>query len=144
MLYVYRTERSTDQVVKPVNMEALTSWVRNVPTLIRGDMHKLAPMLDRLGYDPAAFPPNYGNPDKFVMENTHDVKQNAALWRRRSDDVYKQAKPPAGWKAFSRRDSAVNSTRLPVRNEETLARQVYKYADDDDEKGDDDFVINQA
>lgn len=36
-------------------------------------MAQIAPMLARLGYDPYANPPNYGNPDPIVINNTHRV-----------------------------------------------------------------------
>ncbi|KAG9487022.1 hypothetical protein GDO78_007084 [Eleutherodactylus coqui] len=68
-----KTEKSTDQVMKPVNLEALTKWVGKLPTDIVEDMARVAPMLARLGYDPSANPPKYGNPDALVVNNTHRV-----------------------------------------------------------------------
>ncbi|ELT98768.1 hypothetical protein CAPTEDRAFT_101041, partial [Capitella teleta] len=66
---------STDQVDKPVNTGALTKWVGHIPTDVREEMSKLAPMLANLGYDPSAYPPKYGTPDERVA----DVKGNASL-----------------------------------------------------------------
>lgn len=68
-----KVEKSTDQVMKPVNLEALSKWVGKIPTDILEDMPRLAPMLARLGYDPYANPPRYGNPDAIVLNNTHRI-----------------------------------------------------------------------
>ncbi|KAM4809013.1 protein-tyrosine sulfotransferase 2 [Rhinophrynus dorsalis] len=70
-----KTEKSTDQVMKPVNLEALSKWVGKLPADITDDMHRIAPMLARLGYDPFANPPRYGNPDALVVNNTHRVRK---------------------------------------------------------------------
>ncbi|XP_075755010.1 protein-tyrosine sulfotransferase 2 [Pelodiscus sinensis] len=68
-----KIERSTDQVIKPVNLEALSKWIGHIPGDVLQDMAQIAPMLARLGYDPYANPPNYGNPDPLVINNTHRV-----------------------------------------------------------------------
>lgn len=68
-----RVERSTDQVIKPVNVEALSKWVGKIPVDVLRDMPVIAPMLARLGYDPHANPPNYGRPDARVLDNTRRV-----------------------------------------------------------------------
>lgn len=68
-----KVERSTDQVIKPVNVEALSKWVGKIPTDVVRDMAVIAPMLSRLGYDPHANPPNYGRPDAKVLDNTRRV-----------------------------------------------------------------------
>ncbi|XP_017549239.1 protein-tyrosine sulfotransferase 2 [Pygocentrus nattereri] len=68
-----RIERSTDQVIKPVNLEALTRWVGHIPADVLKDMENIAPMLSRLGYDPSANPPDYGQPDPEVINNTEKV-----------------------------------------------------------------------
>ncbi|XP_028164746.1 protein-tyrosine sulfotransferase-like [Ostrinia furnacalis] len=52
-------ERSSDQVVRPVNRDALDKWVGQLPADVRADMAELAPMLSVLGYDPWANPPRY-------------------------------------------------------------------------------------
>lgn len=54
-----KTEKSTDQVIKPVNSDALSSWIGNIPNDVLADMNSIAPMLKILGYDPNANPPNY-------------------------------------------------------------------------------------
>ncbi|KFO95849.1 Protein-tyrosine sulfotransferase 2 [Calypte anna] len=68
-----KIERSTDQVIKPVNLEALSKWTGHIPGDVLQDMAQIAPMLARLGYDPHANPPNYGHPDPWVVNNTHRV-----------------------------------------------------------------------
>ncbi|XP_073917369.1 protein-tyrosine sulfotransferase 2 isoform X3 [Castor canadensis] len=68
-----KIERSTDQVIKPVNLEALSRWTGHIPGDVVRDMAQIAPMLARLGYDPYANPPNYGDPDPIVVNNTHRV-----------------------------------------------------------------------
>ncbi|KAK7925786.1 hypothetical protein WMY93_008096 [Mugilogobius chulae] len=57
---------STDQVVKPVNTEALSKWVGNIPSDVLSDMAEIAPMLSRLGYDPHANPPDYSRPESLL------------------------------------------------------------------------------
>lgn len=73
LVVFYRVERSTDQVIKPVNVEALSKWVGKIPGDVLKDMPAIAPMLARLGYDPYANPPNYGRPDARVLDNTRRV-----------------------------------------------------------------------
>ncbi|XP_018420443.1 PREDICTED: protein-tyrosine sulfotransferase 2 [Nanorana parkeri] len=68
-----KTEKSTDQVMKPVNLEAMSKWVGKLPIDIVEDMPRIAPMLARLGYDPYANPPRYGDPDAIVVNNTHRI-----------------------------------------------------------------------
>uniref|UniRef100_A0A3P9L6P9 Protein-tyrosine sulfotransferase n=2 Tax=Oryzias TaxID=8089 RepID=A0A3P9L6P9_ORYLA len=61
-----KVERSTDQVMKPVNTEALSKWVGHVPSDVINDMAEIAPMLARLGYDPHANPPDYTKAESTV------------------------------------------------------------------------------
>lgn len=42
-------ERSSDQVVKPVNLDALSKWVGHFPEDVLIDMPHIAPMLAELG-----------------------------------------------------------------------------------------------
>lgn len=67
---VHRVERSSDQVIKPVNLEALSKWVGHIPEDVVRDMADIAPMLSVLGYDPYANPPDYGKADSWVKDNT--------------------------------------------------------------------------
>ncbi|XP_012946345.1 protein-tyrosine sulfotransferase 1 [Aplysia californica] len=82
-----KTEKSTDQVIKPVNVDALSKWVGSIPDDVVRDMESIAPMLRTLGYDPKANPPNYGKPDPEVADNTIHIKKNADFWQRREVDV---------------------------------------------------------
>ncbi|CAF1072324.1 unnamed protein product, partial [Brachionus calyciflorus] len=75
-----KNERSSDQVIKPVNLEALNSWVGKIPDDVTAQMDELAPMLRKLGYDPKANPPNYGDADPKIKENTFHVQQNKEYW----------------------------------------------------------------
>ncbi len=80
MLKTNRREASTNQVVKPVNLNALTAWVKNFPDDVKRDVTQLAPMLAKLGYDPHGWPPNYGTPDKEVLENQKRLEKDADKW----------------------------------------------------------------
>uniref|UniRef100_H2ZQW5 Protein-tyrosine sulfotransferase n=1 Tax=Ciona savignyi TaxID=51511 RepID=H2ZQW5_CIOSA len=59
-------EKSTDQVQRPLYLDALSSWFGKVPDDVMRDMNNIAPMLGRLGYDPYNPTPQYGVPDEFV------------------------------------------------------------------------------
>lgn len=76
-----KLERSTDQVIKPVNTEMLTKWVGHIPKDVIEDMAEIAPMLAKLGYDPNANPPNYGDPDSFVKIKMQAIERNRADWK---------------------------------------------------------------
>merc|ERR1712228_934980 len=71
-----KVERSSDQVIKPVNLEALSKWVGHIPEDVLEDMASIAPMLAHFGYDPEGNPPNYGKADAQVIENTNDIKHH--------------------------------------------------------------------
>ncbi len=70
----FSKELSTDQVDKPVNTAALTSWVEHFPEDIRQGLDQVAPMLQVLGYDISAYPPNYGQADDEVVKNDQAVR----------------------------------------------------------------------
>ncbi|XP_058807677.1 protein-tyrosine sulfotransferase isoform X3 [Phymastichus coffea] len=82
-----KVERSSDQVIKPVNLEALTKWVGNIPEDVIHDMAEIAPMLSVLDYDPYANPPNYGAPDKVVSDNTRKVLTNGRVWNNMAHEL---------------------------------------------------------
>ncbi|XP_055683700.1 protein-tyrosine sulfotransferase isoform X1 [Lutzomyia longipalpis] len=82
-----KVERSSDQVIKPVNLEALSKWVGHIPDDVVRDMADIAPMLSILGYDPYANPPDYGKPDSWVKDNTSKVKANKKLWDIKADQL---------------------------------------------------------
>jgi len=90
-----KVERSSDQVVKPVNLDALSKWVGHIPEDVISDMAEIAPMLEKLGYDPTwseSNPPNYGTPDAVVVKNTNDVMKHNEEWERRGESVKKLSK----------------------------------------------------
>ncbi|KAF5308008.1 hypothetical protein FQR65_LT06576 [Abscondita terminalis] len=82
-----KVERSSDQVIKPINLEALTKWVGNIPEDVVKDMADVAPMLSVLGYDPYANPPLYGKPDSIVANNTREIAKNKASWDQRAKEM---------------------------------------------------------
>ncbi|KAK4875807.1 hypothetical protein RN001_012229 [Aquatica leii] len=84
-----KVERSSDQVIKPINLEALTKWVGNIPEDVVKDMADIAPMLSVLGYDPYANPPLYGKPDSIVANNTKEIAKNKASWDQRAKEMLK-------------------------------------------------------
>ena len=91
-----KVERSSDQVVKPVNLEALSKWVGKMPNDVVEDMANIAPMLEKMGYDAHGNPPNYGTPDAEVVKNTKDVREHAEDWEKQGDLVKQLSKRVAG------------------------------------------------
>ncbi|CAF1499918.1 unnamed protein product [Adineta steineri] len=79
-----KTEHSTDQVIKPINLEALTKWFSHIPAHVKRDVDSLAPMLKRLGYDTISDAPTYGTADPFVLENMNRLKNNADFWKNQT------------------------------------------------------------
>ncbi|KAL6427003.1 protein-tyrosine sulfotransferase [Cataglyphis hispanica] len=79
-----KVERSSDQIIKPVNLAALTKWVGNIPEDVVREMADIAPMLSVLGYDPYANPPVYGAPDSLVSDNTRRVLAGGKLWEEKA------------------------------------------------------------
>lgn len=89
---INRVERSSDQVVKPINLEALSKWVGQIPEDVVNDMAEIAPMLSTLGYDPNANPPNYGDPDQWVANNTLNVARQSGHWLNKTQHLLKGKK----------------------------------------------------
>ena len=87
---VSMVERSSDQIIKPINVDALTAWVGHYPQDVLADMAELAPSLAKFGYDPQANPPHYGTPDGEVVNNTNYVHSNRQLWEVRSRQLIAQ------------------------------------------------------
>lgn len=83
----FSVERSSDQVVKPINIDALGKWVDAIPQDVVDDMASLAPMLQRLGYDPYSNTANYGTPDGFVLNNTKSIHAQRDLWLEKGKSV---------------------------------------------------------
>lgn len=89
---ISKVERSSDQVIKPVNLDALTQWVNKFPDDVVRDMAEIAPMLSVLGYDPYANPPNYGQADAWVQDNTNRVHAEKKLWELRANEILNREK----------------------------------------------------
>jgi len=87
-----KVERSSDQVIKPVNLDALAKWVGHIPQDTLDEMAEIAPMLAHFGYDPEGNPPNYGKPDQFVLDNTNDIKEHDSEWDEIAEKVKKLSK----------------------------------------------------
>ena len=87
---VSNVERSSDQIIKPINVDALTSWVGFYEDDLLDDMDSIAPMLSKLGYDPWDTKPSYGVPDSEVMDNTNDVHKNKLAWKKRAEKLMAQ------------------------------------------------------
>ena len=75
-----KVEMSTDQVIKPVNLEGLNSWTNKIPDNILDSLDQLAPMMKKLGYDTKSKLPYYGEADKIVKNNTLSIKENREHW----------------------------------------------------------------
>lgn len=50
-------------------------------------MAQIAPMLEVLGYDPKANPPNYGQPDDMVLKKTQDLHDNGEKWYKKAVEM---------------------------------------------------------
>ena len=84
------------QVVKPINLEALSKWVGVMPDDVVEDMANIAPMLEKMGYDPNGNPPNYGTPDDEVIKNTKDIKDHNDVWEKQGELVKSLSKKIMG------------------------------------------------
>lgn len=79
-------------MIKPINIDALSKWVGQIPGDVVEDMPQIAPMLAKLGYDPRGNPPNYGQPDAFVLEKMNELDQHRDDWQQREDKVKEDRK----------------------------------------------------
>ncbi len=75
-----------------MNLEALSKWVGHIPDDVVEDMANIAPMLEKMGYDPLGNPPNYGKPDAAVVKNTNDILEHGDVWEKQGDLVKKLSK----------------------------------------------------
>lgn len=82
-------ERSSDQVIKPINLNALSQWVGSFSADVLDRMPAIAPMLSRLGYDPTKSPPKYGDPDPEVLEKTRYLARHSSDWLEKSEQLMK-------------------------------------------------------
>ncbi|KAI3389630.1 hypothetical protein SNEBB_001344 [Seison nebaliae] len=75
-----KVERSSDQVVKPINLDGLTHWVDDFPKNVLAEIDTIAPMMKRLGYDIHNIPPHYGLAEEMVKNNTLRIKKQREYW----------------------------------------------------------------
>ena len=95
-------------MIKPVNLEALSKWVDAIPDEVKRDMSSIAPMLAKLGYDPNAYPPHYGDASQFASDNTHDIRAKENYWRQRTRAIQRDNKPQRTYSFHAR--GGVNSS----------------------------------
>jgi protein-tyrosine sulfotransferase len=76
-------------VIKPLNLQALTSWFGHIPKDVEEDLAELAPMMATLGYDPADRRPTYGQPDPMVKDKTKEILEEAEEWKRKAEMLIK-------------------------------------------------------
>jgi len=81
-------------------------------------------MLSRLGYDPDAYPPTYGQADDLVANNTLLVRQNEEYYQRRAEDIQRVMKDMR---------STTTPWRYDIKNtsENQLRRGMMRQAGDD-------------
>ena len=128
----FRTERSTDQVIKPINLEALSKWVTAIPDDVKRDMATVAPMLQRLGYDPTTYPPNYGDPDHFVVENTDEIRNNEDFWRKPGQEIATMTKPKWNYERYNPHGD--NNKDSDDTNKDSIAAQDHIVKEPDNNK----------
>jgi protein-tyrosine sulfotransferase len=75
-----KTEKSSDQVIKPINLFGLSQWFGKIPNEILDKIDAIAPMLSFLGYDTKSKTPNYGEPDEKVKNNSLNILKNQDYW----------------------------------------------------------------
>lgn len=117
-----KVERSSDQIIKPINLEALTKWVGNIPEDVVRDMPDIAPMLSVLGYDPYANPPVYGAPDSLVSDNTRRVLADGEVWAAKVRQYDLRVKPIG---LSNEDDAATNEPNPRPKNEQRLSGALY-------------------
>ncbi|CDW57654.1 protein tyrosine sulfotransferase A [Trichuris trichiura] len=86
-----KTEKSTDQVIKPLYTSSLTLWVGKIPTDVVHDMGRVAPMLAFLGYDPHSNPPDYGKADDLVRLKAKELN-NVVFWRNKLIEIFNRSR----------------------------------------------------
>ncbi|CAK9291920.1 unnamed protein product [Gordionus sp. m RMFG-2023] len=70
-----KLERSSDQVIRPINTEALYRWMDSFPLEIFNQAKEIAPMLITLNYSTEGFP-YYGEPDTLVIKNNQRIQSH--------------------------------------------------------------------
>lgn len=104
-----KLERSTDQVVKPINTEMLSRWVNAIPKDVVDDMPKIAPMLEVLGYNPRENPPNYGDPDALVVKKMRLIEDHQSEWEEKEKKLINQREELRNSLLMKTRDTSESS-----------------------------------
>ena len=89
-LPICRLEKSTDQVIKPINIDALGKWKGKIPENVEKNLDEIAPMLRKLGYDPNRGPEQYGVPDELVRKKEEELKKNAEVYIAKEEEIKKE------------------------------------------------------
>ncbi|CAD5120370.1 DgyrCDS8943 [Dimorphilus gyrociliatus] len=84
-----KVERSSSQVIQPVNLNALYNWTKDFPKDLQKRGKLIAPMLQTLGYKPDHFPPFYGKPNDNVIVKTREIHLEANYWKKLADSYIK-------------------------------------------------------
>lgn len=84
---VSNVERSSDQIIKPINIDALTTWVGFYEDDVLDDMDAIAPALRKFGYDPDDNEPEFGVPDGDVLDNTNDIHKRKDYWQQKAKEM---------------------------------------------------------
>ena len=71
-------------MIKPINLEALGSWIGHIPPDVLAEIDILAPMLKRFGYDTYSAVPSYGAADQLVMDNMNRLRENEQFWNAKA------------------------------------------------------------
>ena len=90
LLFFDRLEKSTDQVIKPINIDALGKWKGKIPENVEKNLDEIAPMLRKLGYDPNRGPEQYGVPDELVRKKEEELKKNAEVYIAKEEEIKKE------------------------------------------------------
>ena len=93
-------EMSSNQVIKPLNLEGLDAWFGKIPQQVLGQIDSLAPILKILGYDTKSRKPNYIEADEMIRKNTLNNKFNRKIWV----DIAKNYSDEGFYKYFKKDD----------------------------------------
>ncbi|ESP01489.1 hypothetical protein LOTGIDRAFT_139716 [Lottia gigantea] len=81
-------EKSTDQVLQPLQQHSLWNWSKNFTRMSPTKLRTLAPMLDTLGYDVMSSPPVYAAMSPDVKNNILHLTENKYFYRKRIKSVF--------------------------------------------------------
>lgn len=88
-----------------------------IPEDVVKDMANIAPMLETLGYDPNANPPNYGKPDSFVVDKMKDLEKNKLLWQKKELEMLKMRESIRSTVLKEKEESGNNNNNNGINND---------------------------